>query len=127
MPKSAGVRIMYGEKLRVRFMPKMVFLCFSGVKAASNASPTVSSPKAAKPKTMQGTTSSRVGVVVREYSEMDSTITSAMRILFLPYESESLPQTGALKSPATFSAEKRSEASPHLFAFPHTEKSRGGR
>src|SRR3990170_575188 len=54
---------------------------------------------------------------------MDSTITSAMRTLFLPYESESLPQTGALKSPATFSAEKRSEASAISMPLPYVKYS----
>jgi hypothetical protein len=41
-----------------------VGLCFSGVMSASNASPTASSPKDAKPKITHGIANSKVGDTV---------------------------------------------------------------
>ena len=59
-PNNNGTRKIWGEKLRVWFIPKKVGLNLSGVTSASNASPTPSSPKDAKPKTTHGIAKSEV-------------------------------------------------------------------
>ena len=120
-PNKTGTRKIEEEKLTVLFMPNIVALCFSGVTSASNASPTASSPNDAKPKITHGIANSKVGDTVMAKSEIDSTTTRTIRTVFLPKVSESLPHMGALNKPATFSIEKRIDASAISMPLPRVK------